>query len=85
MNDCFSIIFKGECEKLEENLAKREKQMSLSLAIMLRNPISFSHSPLKIILKQSFTSGPVNIAEYLLRLGLGEYSAIFTSPSANNC
>ena len=39
MNNCFSIIFKGECEKLEENLAKHEKQMSLSLAIMSRNPI----------------------------------------------
>ena len=39
MNNCFSIIFKGKCEKLEENLAKREKQMSLSLAIIQRNPI----------------------------------------------
>ena len=28
---------------------------------------SFSHSPLKIILKQLFTSDSVNIAEYLLR------------------
>ena len=45
----------------------------------------FSHSPLKIILKQLFTSGSVNIAEYLPRLRLGKYSAIFTSPSANNC
>ena len=37
---------------------------------------SSSHSPLKIILKQLLTSGSVNTAEY---------SAIFTSPSANNC
>ena len=29
---------------------------------------TFSHSPLKIILKQSFNSGSVNIAEYLLCL-----------------
>ena len=39
VNNCFSIIFKGECEKLEENLAKHEKQMPLGLAIMSRNPI----------------------------------------------
>ena len=39
MNNCFSIIFKEECEKREENLANHEKQMSLSLAIMPRNPI----------------------------------------------
>ena len=39
MNNCFSIIFKGECEKPEENLAKHKNQMSLSLAIMPRNPI----------------------------------------------
>ena len=39
VNNCFNIIFKRECEKLEENLAKDEKQMSLSLAIMPRNPI----------------------------------------------
>ena len=32
---------------------------------------SFLHSPLKIILKQLFTSGSVNIAEYLPRLRLG--------------
>ena len=45
---------------------------------------SFSHSPLKVILKQLFTSGSVNIAEYLPRLRLGKYSAIFTLPSAIN-
>ena len=39
MNNCFSIIFKEECEKREETLAYHEKQMSLSLAIMPRNPI----------------------------------------------
>ena len=39
VNNCFSIIFKGQCEKLEENLAKHEKQLSLSLTIMPRNPI----------------------------------------------
>ena len=39
VNNCFSIIFKGECEKLERNLAKHEKQVSLSLAIVTRNPI----------------------------------------------
>ena len=37
VNNCFSIILKGECEKLEENLSKHEKQMSLSLAMMPRN------------------------------------------------
>ena len=59
MNNCFSIIFKGECEKLKENLAKHEKQMSFGLAIMPRNPIitvrgdhnaELLYSPLKIIL-----------------------------------
>ena len=39
MNGCFSIIFKGECEKLGEKLDKHEKQMSLSLAIISRNRI----------------------------------------------
>ena len=39
VKNCFSIIFKGECEKLEEKFAKHEKQMSLSLAIIPRNPI----------------------------------------------
>ena len=39
VNNCFSIIFEGECEKPEENLAKHVKQMSLSVAIMPRNPI----------------------------------------------
>ena len=39
VNNCFSIIFKEECEKREESLAYHEKQMSLSLEIMPRNPI----------------------------------------------
>ena len=26
MNNCFGIIFKGECENRKENSAKREKQ-----------------------------------------------------------
>ena len=33
------MIFKGECEKLGEKLAQHEKQMSLSLAIIPRNPV----------------------------------------------
>ena len=44
-------------------------------------PISLLFSS-KIILKQLFTSGSVNIGEYLPRLRLGKYSPIFTSPSA---
>ena len=47
-------------------------------------PISLLFSS-EIILKQLFTSGSVNIGEYLPRLRLGKYSPIFTSPSANNC
>ena len=42
VNNCFSIIFKGEFEK--ENLAKHEEQMSLSLAITPRNPIITVHT-----------------------------------------
>ena len=38
-----------------------------------------------IILKHLFTSGSVNIAEYLPRLRFGKYSAILTSPPVNNC
>ena len=64
VNNCFSTIFKEEYEKLEENLAKHEKQMSLSLAIMPRNPIitvrggykaELLYSPLKTILKRIIT------------------------------
>ena len=47
-------------------------------------PISLLFSS-KIILKQLFPSGSVNIGEYLPRLRLGKYSQIFTSPLANNC
>ena len=39
----------------------------------------------KIILKQLFASGLVNIGEFLPRLRLGEYSPIFTEPEANKC
>ena len=64
MNNCFSTNFRGEYEQLEENLAKREKQMWLSLAIMPRNPSVTAraviimqnsyNTPLKIILKCNF-------------------------------
>ena len=47
-------------------------------------PISLLFSS-KIILKQLFALGSVNIGEYLPCLRLGKYSPIFTSPSANNC
>ena len=39
VNNRFSIIFRGEYEELEENLAKHGKQMWLSFAITPRNPI----------------------------------------------
>ena len=60
VNNFFSIIFKGECEKLDENVAKHEKQMSLSLPIMPRNHrargdynAELLYSPLKIMLKEN--------------------------------
>ena len=40
----------------------------------------FSHSPLKITLKQLFAEGEVNVAEYLPRGSRGKYSATFTDP-----
>ena len=43
------------------------------------------YSPLKIILRQLFASGSVNIGEYSSPPRLGEYSPMFTSPSPNNC
>ena len=46
---------------------------------------TFWCSSLKIILKQLFALGEVNIGEYLPRLQLGKYSPIFASPSASNC
>ena len=57
MNNCFSIIFKGKCAKLEGNLAKHEKKkMSLSLVMVQRNSGDYNaellYSPLKIILKK---------------------------------
>ena len=48
----FSIIFKGECEKLEENFAKHEKKMLLSLAITPKNPINISRAV--IIMQNSY-------------------------------
>ena len=39
MNNCFSIIFRGEYEDNEENCAEQEKQMWISLAITPRNSI----------------------------------------------
>ena len=50
MNNCFTIIFKVECEKFEKILAKHEKQMSLSFAIMPRNPIITARA---VIIKQN--------------------------------
>ena len=38
-----------------------------------------------IILKQLVASGDVNIGEWSPRLRLGDYSPIFTSPSATSC
>ena len=46
---------------------------------------TFWCSRLKVILKQLFALGSVNIDEYLLSLRLGKYSSIFTEPKANNC
>ena len=43
------------------------------------------YSPLKIILKVSFTSGSVNNCEYSPQLRFSEYPPMFTLPSANNC
>ena len=37
------------------------------------------------ILKQLFASGSVIFGKYSLRLRLGEYSPLITSPLANNC
>ena len=39
----------------------------------------------RIIFNKLFAAGEVNIAEYSPRLGLGEYSPMFTSPAASNC
>ena len=61
------------------------KLSDIGFSCLAKFSSSFSHSTLKIIPKQLFTSVSVNIAEYLPRLRLGKYSAMFTSPSANNC
>ena len=47
-------------------------------------PISLLFSS-KVILKQLFAEGEVNIGEYSLRRRRSKYWGIFTSPSANNC
>ena len=61
------------------------KRSDICISCLAKFSSSFSHFPLKIILKHElFPSCSVNIAEYLPRLRLGKYSAIFTSPSANN-
>ena len=57
LSNCFSIIFKRECEKLEGNLAKHEKQMSLSLAIVPRNPIITAKIILNMYMLKIATSG----------------------------
>ena len=48
VNNCFSIVFRGEYEELEENWAKHEKQMRLSLAITPRNPIITHNSYIRL-------------------------------------
>ena len=55
-------------------LGMTAKLSDICFSFLAKFSSSFSQSPMKIILKQSFASGSVNIAEY-----------IFTSPSANNC
>ena len=61
------------------------KRSDICISCLAKFSSSFSHFPLKIVLKQLFPSGSVNIAENLPRLRLSKYSAIFTLPSANNC
>ena len=68
-----------------EFLGMIAKLSDIYLSWLAKFSSHFSHSSLKIMLKQLFTSGSVSIAEYLPRLRLGKYSAIFTSPLANNC
>ena len=53
------------------------KLSDICFSCVAKFSLSFSHSPLTIILKQLFPSGSVNNAEYLSRLLLGKYSAIF--------
>ena len=76
----------------DQSFARRAQNPSIADVIfqiepeikMFLLPISLLLSS-KIILKQLFAEGEVNIGEYLPRLRLGKYSPIFTSPSANNC
>ena len=80
------------CSSCDRSFARRAQNPSIADVIfqvepeieMFWLPISLLFSS-KIILKQLFASGSVNIGEYLPRLRLGKYSPIFTSPSANNC
>ena len=69
-------LFKFSAAILEKGL------LCLCFNILIRYSLLFSS---EIILKQFSASGPVNIVEYFSRLRLGDYSTIFTSPSANNC
>ena len=50
VNNCFSIVFRGEYEELEENWAKHEKQMRLSWAITPRNPIITSRAVIIMVI-----------------------------------
>ena len=47
------------------------KLSDICFSCLVKFSSSFSHSPLKIILKKLFTSGSVNIAEYLPRRSRG--------------
>ena len=85
----FSVNLNVSCDR---SFARRAQNPNVADVIfqvepeikMFWLPISLLFSS-KIILKQLFASGSVNIGEYLPRLRLGKYSPIFTSPSANNC
>ena len=82
----------GEFESCDRSFARRAQNPNIADVIfqvepeiqMFWLPISLLFSS-KIILKQLFASGSVNIGEYLLSLLLGKYSPIFTEPEANNC
>ena len=82
----------GEFESCDRSFARRAQNPNIADVIfqvepeikMFWLPISLLFSS-KIILKQLFASGSVNIGKYLLSLRLGKYSPIFTEPEANNC
>ena len=90
-----SLIFNGVCLKKQdthESFARCAQNPNIADVIfqvepeikMFWFPISLLFSS-KIILKQLFASGSVNIGEYLPSRRLSKYSPIFISPSANNC